>query len=215
MKIALIGTGNVGQALGSSLIREGHEVTFAARDVDKTRQVARQLGAQAADRPAQAAASADVVVLAVPYDALLDAADEIREQATGKVVVDVTNPGPATEGGPSAAERLAERLPDTHVAKAFNTLFGSLMGKPDLKGREVDALFATDSDEARTKLAELLGSLGFRPIDVGSLQAARQMEAMAWLNIQLQMRYDGDWSSTFVLLGAPQAAVREMAASRS
>lgn len=215
MRIAVIGTGNVGQALGSSLLRAGHEVTFAARDADKTRQVARQLGAKAADRPAQAVASAEVVVLAVPYDALPDAAGEIREQAAGKVVIDPTNPGPATGGGPSAAEQLAERLPGTHVAKALNTLFGTFMAQPDLHGRKVDALFATDSDEARSKVAELLSSLGFRPVDIGGLQSARQMEAMAWLNIQLQMRHGGDWSSTFVLVGAPEAAVREVAASRS
>jgi len=215
MKVAIIGTGNVGQALGSSLLRSGHEVTFAARDADKTRQVAQQLGAASADQPAQAAAQAEVTILAVPYNALAEVAEEIRGSVEGKVVIDPTNPGPASSGGPSAAERLAERLPGGHVAKALNTLFGSFMAQPDLQQRKVDALFATDSDDARAKVAELLGSLGFRPLDVGGLEAARQMEAMAWLNIQLQMRYSGDWNSTFVLVGAPAAAVRETASSRN
>ena len=215
MRIALIGTGNVGQALGSSLVREGHSVTFAARNRDKTRQVAQQLGAQAADEPAKAVRDADVVVLAVPYDALSDVAQSIGNEAAGKVVIDPTNPGPSTEGGPSAAEQLAERLPGAHVAKAFNTLFGAFMARPDLQGRRVDALFATDSDEARARIIDLLTSLGFRALDAGDLRSARAMEAMGWLNIQLQLRHGGDWSSTFVLVGAPEAAVREMAASRS
>jgi hypothetical protein len=47
------------------------------------------------------------------------------------------------------------------------------------------------------------------------LSSARQMEAMAWLNIQLQLRYGGDWKSTFVLIGAPEEAVRETAGSRA
>jgi 8-hydroxy-5-deazaflavin:NADPH oxidoreductase len=101
------------------------------------------------------------------------------------------------------------------VAKAFNTLFGSLMAQPDLQGRTVDALFATDSDEARPKVTDLLSSLGFRALDAGNLSSARQMEAMAWLNIQLQLRYGGDWKSTFVLVGAPEDAVRETAGSHA
>ncbi|HUG47208.1 MAG TPA: NAD(P)-binding domain-containing protein [Candidatus Limnocylindria bacterium] len=213
MKVAIIGTGNVGQALGSTLVRAGHDVTFAARDAAKARQVAQQLGAAAAHEPAKAAAQAEVTILAVPYGALANVADEIRDSVAGKVVIDPTNPGPATEGGSSAAEWLAEKLPEAHVAKALNTLFGSFMAQPDLQERTVDALFATNSDLARSKVAELLGSLGFRPLDVGNLDSARQMEAMAWLNIQLQMRYSGNWNSTFVLVGAPEAAIRQTTAS--
>lgn len=213
MKIAVIGTGNVGSALGGSLVRAGHEVVLAARDADKTRQVAQKVGARAADEPAQAVRDAEAVILAVPYDALLETASEIGDAAAGKVVIDATNPGPATAGGPSAAERLAERLPNAHVSKAFNTLFGSFMAQPDLQGQKVDALFATDSDAARPRVSDVLTSLGFRAVDVGSLDAARGMEAMAWLNIQLQLRYGGDWRSTFVMIGAPQAAVAEPAHS--
>ena len=55
MKIAIIGTGNVGTALGTAFARAGHDVTLAARDVDKTRTIAAEIGASAADSPAQAA----------------------------------------------------------------------------------------------------------------------------------------------------------------
>jgi predicted dinucleotide-binding enzyme len=211
MDVAVIGTGNVGTALAGSLGRAGHDVTISARDTHKARQLAAEVGARAETSIAAAVAAADLAILAVPYDALADVAAEIGPVAHGKVIVDVTNPGPATEGGPSAAERLAEMLPGAHVVKALNTLFGSFMAQPDLRQQRVDALFATDSEVARVTMGELLSSLGFRPLHVGGLTAARQMEALAWLNIQLQLRHGGDWSSTFVLLGAPESAVTEPA----
>jgi predicted dinucleotide-binding enzyme len=201
MKVAIVGTGNVGRALGSSLTRAGHQVTFAARDAAKTRQVASEVGASAAETSDAAVSGAEVVILAVPFGALQAVAGEIRPQTTGKVVVDVSNPlkpdysGLATEGGPSAAEQLAGYLPGAHVAKAFNTLFGSLQADPTTLGTTVDALFATDDDEARRSLVDLISSLGFRPVDAGSLQAARQMESLAWLNMRMQIQYGGDWRS--------------------
>lgn len=208
MKIAIIGTGNVGQALGGSIARTGHDVTFAGLDDAKARRVASELGASAGQTPAQAAADADVVILAVPFTALEDVATALGEQATGKVVIDATNPlkpdysGLATSG-PSAAEQLATLLPGAHVVKAFNTIFGSLQAEPGALGTKIDALFATDDEEARQKVAELIGSIGLRPVDAGPLEAARQMESLAWLNMRIQMRYGGDWRSTFVMLGAP------------
>lgn len=214
MRIAIIGSGNVGGALAGTFNRSGHQVLLAARDLEKTRRVAQETGAQAAESAAAAAGSAEIVVLAVPYGALSEVAREIRDDVRDKVVIDLTNPGPQTGDGRSAAEQLADELPEAHVAKALNTLFGAFMAQPDLREQRVDALFATDSDTARGVLAELLTTLGFRAIHAGGLETARQMEAMAWLNIQLQMRYEGDWTSTFVLLGAPEGAVVDLAGDR-
>ncbi len=131
------------------------------------------------------------------------------------MVVDVTNPlkpdysGVATEGGPSAAEQLAGFLEGARVAKAFNTVFGALQADPKTQGSTIDALFATDDVEARQKLVQLIPSLGFRAVDAGPLNAARQMEALAWLNMRMQMQFGGDWRSTFVLIGAPVGATHE------
>jgi predicted dinucleotide-binding enzyme len=139
-------------------------------------------------------------------------ADELRPIADGKVLIDVTNPltpdysAVVTAGGPSAAEQIAERVPAAHVAKAFNTLFASVQADPRASGQPADALFATDDDDARATLFALLESLGFRPVDVGALARARELEAMAFLNISVQMRHGGDWTSAYVLTGAPRAA---------
>jgi len=211
MKVAIIGTGNIGQALGGTLARAGHDVTLAARDTDKTAAVATSVGARAAS-VADAARDAEVVILAVPYASLEAIADEIRPVVDGKVVVDVTNPlnadysGLVTAGGASAAERLAELLPRARVAKAFNTLFGSIQADPAAHGRAIDAFYASDDARAKGLLSELMESAGFRPVDAGSLAAASQLEALAFLNIRMQVQFGGDWRSTFVLVGAPAGA---------
>lgn len=212
MNVAIIGTGNVGSALGGSLVRAGHTVTFAARDGAKTQELARTVGAQAASTLAGAAAAADTVVIAVPYAAIDDVAREIADAVVGKVVIDATNPlkpdysGLATDEM-SGAEELAAALPGARVAKAFNTLFAGVNADPRALGTTVDALFATDDETARSTVAELASSVGFRPIHVGPLEAARELEAMAWLNIRLQMVSNGGWATAFVLVGAPEAAV--------
>ena len=219
MKVAVIGTGNVGSAIGGTLARAGHEVVFAARDQEEVRQVAEGLGAQAADSPAAAVAGADVAILAIPWGSVEDVTDEIRESLDDTVVVDVTNPlspdysGLATSGGLSAAERVADRLPRARVVKALNTLFGSVQAEPNALGTTIDAFYATDDPTARTRIAELLSSIGFRPVNVGGLAAARELEALAFLNIRLQMLAGGDWRSAFVLRGAPASAVEAPAGS--
>jgi hypothetical protein len=212
MRIAIIGTGNVGSALGGSLVRAGHQVTFAARDAIKAATVARDTGAAAAASPAEAAADADVIVLAVPYGSTAAVAEQLAPVATGKVVVDVTNPltadysGLATAGGPSAAERLEGPLAGALVVKAFNTLFAGVQGNPAALGTTLDALYATDDDAAATTIAALAESIGFRPVRVGPLAAARELEAMAWLNIRLQLLSDGGWQTSYLLVAPPAAA---------
>lgn len=213
MQIAIIGTGNVGQALGRSLTRAGHNVTLAARDAAKAQRVARDIGVSAAPDAAAALENAEVVILAVPFGSIEQVADEIRPGVAGKTVIDVTNPlkddysGLANEGAPSAAEQLAELLPEARVVKAFNTLFGAVQADPGTLGTTVDALFATSDDVARATVAELIGSLGLRPVNAGPLEAARQMEALAWLNMRMQLQSSGDWRATFVLVNAPEAAI--------
>jgi hypothetical protein len=213
MKVAIIGTGNVGSALGGTLARAGHEVTFAAQDAAKTREVAARAGAVASASVAEAVADADVVVLAVPYSAADGVAREIAPAVGGKVVIDATNPirpdysGLATGPEASGAELLAGPLGDAKVVKAFNTLFAGVQANPAGLDTRIDALFATDDEAARDTVALLATSAGFRPVHVGPLAAARELEAMAWLNIRLNMLTGGSWQSSYVLVGAPEAAV--------
>jgi hypothetical protein len=213
MRVAIIGTGNVGRALGGSLVRAGHEVTFAGRDTGKAGRVAAELGGFAADTAADAAWAADAIVLAVPSGEVEAVVAGIGSAAAGKVVLDATNPlkpdysGLANAGGPSTAERVAELVPGARVAKAFNTLFGAVQADPTTHGTMLDALYATDDDVAAATVSELASSIGFRPVRVGPLAAGRELEAVAWLNIRLQLIDGGDWRTAFVLVGPPATSV--------
>jgi 8-hydroxy-5-deazaflavin:NADPH oxidoreductase len=211
--IAIIGTGNVGKAIGSGAAKAGYDVVFAGRDADKARTVAAAAGARTAPTAREAVAGADIVVLAVPYAAITEIAAEIAPVAAGKVVIDPTNPlkadysGLSTGGDTSAAEELARLLPESSVVKAFNTVFAGNAADPQALGFQLDSLFATDDEAAKDAVCGLSGSIGFRPIHVGPLAAARELEAMAWLNIRLQLISNGNWNTAYALVSPPEAAL--------
>ena len=205
MKIAIIGTGNVGAALAGSLVRAGHGVSLVARDAAKAKRVATDLRATLAASPAEAAGAADIIVLAVPFGAVAELAREIGPSTKGKVVIDATNnlkpdySGLASTDGTSAAEQIAVWFQGASVVKAFNTLFASIQADPTSLGQTVDLLIAGDDAAAKSLVAQLATSIGLRPVDAGPLVGAREMDAMAWLNMSLQMRTGGNWHSSFVL----------------
>jgi NADPH-dependent F420 reductase len=202
MKVAIIGAGNVGKALGTSIARAGHDVTIAAKHPEHARAAAQEIGAIAAPTSAAAASDADVVILAIPFVGAGDeVAREIRDAVAGKTVVDVTNPmrpdfsGLATEGS-SAAEEFQRRLPEAHVVKAFNTIFATNQAHPS---REIDGYVAGDDDKAKQQVISLIDSIGFAPLDVGPLTAARYLEGMAVINIGLNAQNGWTWTSAWKL----------------
>ena len=212
MKIAIIGTGNVGRALGTSFAGAGHQVVLSGHEAAKTAEAASAIGALPAGSAAEAVGAADIVVIAVPYTAVPSVAAEIAPFVAGKVVIDATNTlkpdysGLATGDGPSGAELLAAVLPGARVVKAFNTLFAANQGNPRALGTTLDALYATDDAEAHATFAALASSIGFRPVSVGPLAAARELEAMAWLNIRLQLLSNGSWQTAYVMVAPPAVA---------
>ncbi|HET7646632.1 MAG TPA: NADPH-dependent F420 reductase [Candidatus Limnocylindria bacterium] len=202
MKVAIIGAGNVGKALAGSISRAGHEVTISASTPESARQAADAVGVAAAESNVDAASRAGVVILAVPFvGAGSEVAREIRDAVAGKTVVDATNPlkadasGLATTGT-SAAEEFQKLLPDARVIKAFNTIFAANQASPS---PEIDAYVAGDDGDAKQEVIGLAESLGFTPLDVGSLQTARALEAMAYLNIGLNAANGWSWTSAWKL----------------
>ena len=210
MKVAMIGSGNIGQALGGALVAAGHELSLAARDRAAVESIAQKLGATVATTTAEAAATSEIVVLAVPYTSLETVAAEIKDSVAGKIVVDVSNPMGQAPSDTSAAEQLASWLPNARVVKAFNTTFAGLLANPKAHGQTLDVFYAANDLPAGRSVATLIRSIGFRPVYMGGLSMARQMEALAGLNIQLQIATKGDWRSSFVLVGAPEAAVGDL-----
>jgi 8-hydroxy-5-deazaflavin:NADPH oxidoreductase len=124
----------------------------------------------------------------------------------GKVVIDTTNrvdpaaPG-STLDGTSSAEQIQARAPGAKVVKAFNTAFASRQADPVVDGVALDGFLAGDDDQAKRTVTELVDSIGFRPIDVGPLVMARALEALALLNIMLQIRNNWPWQAGFKLVG--------------
>ncbi len=204
MKVTIIGAGNVGRALAGSATRAGHEVTISAAHADHAQTVARETGARASASNGDAVRDAQVAILAVPASAIDDLATEIGGGLAGKAVVDVSNrptPDPSGAVDASVAEAIQAKLPGAHVIKAFNTAFASRQADPLVDGVPVDGYVAGDDVEAKKTVLELVRSIGFRPIDVGPLVMARTLEAMAWLNINLQLQNHWSWQAGWKLVG--------------
>ena len=129
--------------------------------------------------------------------------------STGKPVVDVTNrisfgpSGPEIDTTSSNGEAIAALFPDAHVVKAFNTLFASNQADPIVDGVQLDGFVAGDDAAAKARVLELVASVGLNPVDVGPLSRARQLEALSFLNMALNITSNGTWQSGWKLVGAP------------
>lgn len=176
MKIAIVGEGHVGKALGLGLKRAGHEVRYGHRGPKKPVRQAAEWG--------------DVIILAVPHHATRDAAEEIGSTADGKVLIDVTNAldqnGNLAVGfTTSAAEQLQKLLPKSRVVKAFNTVFSQNQSTGRVGKEQLTAFIAGDDKMAKQTVMELSRDIGFEPVDVGPLKSARYLEPMAIMIIEL------------------------------
>ena len=206
MKIAIIGSGNVGKALAGAATKAGHTVRISATDVTHAEDAAKATRAQAAPSNKEAVKEAELVVLAVPANKVDEVVDALKSELNGKVIVDVTNRVnmkdlTATLDGTSNAEHIQEMAPNAHVVKAFNYAFASKMANPQVDGTNLDAFLAGDDKTAKSKVAEFAESIGFRPIDAGPLAMSRALEAMGVLNIQLQIQHGWPWQSGYKLIG--------------
>jgi NADPH-dependent F420 reductase len=206
MDIAIIGSGNVGSGLASAFSRAGHNVAITSTETDVAQEVAEEVGGRAFETNAEAAQGADVIVLAVPYAGVGSILDDLGEAVDGKIIIDVTNrisredPASVLDGS-SNAEQIQAAAPTSRVVKAFNTVFAARQVDPEIDGIHLDGYVASDDDDAKETVLELVSSLGFRPIDVGGLAMARALEAMGALNISLQIRNGWSWQMGWKLLG--------------
>ena len=185
MKIALLGGGNVGGALGTAWSRHGHEVYFGvldpkAADMKKTLSACRN-GVRAGS-PRDAAAFGEVIVLALPWPAVESTLATIN--VAGKTVIDCTNPPPGTAG----AELIAKKFASANVAKCFNTTGANNMSNPRY-GDGAAAMFAcSDHAAAKATAMQLATDAGFEAFDLGPLANAALMESFARLWIWLASR---------------------------
>ena len=202
MNIGIIGAGNVGRALAKASVRAGHAVAITSSNVEEAGHVAAELGATAAGSNTDAIADADIVILAVPFDAVDAIAAELGSALDGKTLIDVTNRfSPEQLDGTSNAELMQGMAPTATVVKAFNTIFAAHQADPVIDDIQLDGYVAGDDGDAKRRVLELVASLGFRPIDAGPLTMARALEGMGTLNISLNMSNGWPWQTGWKLLG--------------
>jgi predicted dinucleotide-binding enzyme len=174
-KIAILGKGNVGGALARGLARNYSAVQAVGNDQNAQR---------------QAAAQADVVILAVPFPAIDAVVRNVASALDGKVVVDATNALDAKMNlalgySTSGAEELQKKLPRARVVKAFNSVFAQQMETGKVGSTPLTAFVAGDDASAKQTVSGLAQDLGFEAVDAGPLKNARLLEPLAYLNIQL------------------------------
>jgi len=188
--IAVIGTGNVGGALGPAFAQQGHTIIYGSREPDRAEVqalVARTTGDASVTGQAAAAAAADIVVIAVPGGVAEDVVRGLGD-LSGKIVLDPTNRVARADDGymdhaveTSNGELIQALAPDAHVVKAFNTLNYQTMIDP---GGPVTIPIAGNDADAKAKVAGLVTGMGLEPMDVGPIRAAHVLEGMLtiWIN---------------------------------
>jgi predicted dinucleotide-binding enzyme len=136
---------------------------------------------------------AEIVLLAIPYNAVNEVLPQIKSLLKGKILIDVTNPlsedysslklGTTT----SAAEEIAEMLPGTSVVKAFYTVFAQVYASqnPKIQEKTISVFYVGDDDEAMKKVGGLIKQMGFDAVNCGPLKSARNLEPMALMNITM------------------------------
>jgi predicted dinucleotide-binding enzyme len=203
MRLGIIGAGHVGGTLGRLFEAQGHDVRFGVRDPDK--QAAGGLPRDRSGSVSDAAAFGDVILLAIPWDALNDAL-AATGPLTGKTVIDCVNPllpdlsGLALGTTTSAGEEIQKLLPGAKVVKCFNTLGAANFANPEFDDQKASMFFAGDDAGAKLIVAALGKQLGFDMIDAGPLSQSRWLEAMAILWITMAYKYGGSQRSAFKLL---------------
>ncbi|HEU4527736.1 MAG TPA: NADPH-dependent F420 reductase [Actinomycetota bacterium] len=204
MNVAIIGTGNVGGALARTLSSAGHQIVVTSTTPEEAQALANEVGGRSVRSNVEAIEAADIVIMAVPFDAIGSIVAEVGATLEGKVVIDVTNrmsqdnPGSVVDGT-SNAEQVQSMVPGAYVVKAFNTVLASRQADPKIADMPVDNFVAATDPAAKATVVDLVRSIGMRPIDAGPLEAARVLEGMGALNIFLNMQ-GGTWQNAWKLV---------------
>ena len=183
MRIAIVGAGRVGGALGTALRPKGHDIVYGVRAPERSQE-------RNAKSVAEAISASEVVIIATPWSAAESLVCEHAWSLAGKILIDATNPlnpnasALAVDFDTSGAEMLQSQAPAARVFKAFNSVSADVLANPRFaEGRA--AMFVAGPEGAEKKrVMELVTDVGFDAVDAGPLKSARLLEPMAILCIQ-------------------------------
>jgi predicted dinucleotide-binding enzyme len=204
MKISVLGTGTVGQAMAASLTKSGHQVFMGTRNVDNTltrteadgwgnpgigtwikenSQVELVTFNEAVER------GNELIVFAMNGQAAFDCLDSVGEfLLKGKVMIDISNPLDFSQGFPpslfvsnteSLGEQIQNKFPSLHVVKTLNTISHPVMVNPKLVEGNHNVFISGNNQEAKAKVTSVLNSFGWKEkniIDLGDITSARATE---------------------------------------
>lgn len=212
MRIAIIGAGQVGRAIGAGWSKAGHDVVYGVRTLGEPEMagfMARAGGKEAS--VAAAARDTEAIALALPWQAAAAALPELGDVA-GQIVIDCMNPLTMRDGvlqldcgfDTSGAERVAGWLPGARVVKTLNQVGAEVMADASGFAAKPAMFVAGDDAAAKTIVSALVAELGFDVMDAGALRQARLLEpmAMVWINQALMRGKGRDWAFAALHRGA-------------
>jgi predicted dinucleotide-binding enzyme len=191
--ITIIGSGNMARAIGTRAVAAGRELQILDRTPDNAAKLAAELGGNTTSGGLGDIPDGDIVVLALYFGPAKEVATHYGDTLSGKTVIDIGNPintdtfdSLVVESGTSAAEEIAKLLPGAHVVKAFNTTFAGPLAAGSAGGMPLDVFIASDSETAGNEVAAFAAAAGLRPLKVGGLHHARELEGFQLLIMALQ-----------------------------
>lgn len=210
-QITIIGSGNMARAIAVRMLKARRSVQILGRNGEKTRELVEFLGAGAQGGGEGAVIEGGIIFLATPFAEAKKSVLFYGEALAGRVIVDISNPVDLatfdqllTPAGTSAAEQIAlHASPEAFVVKAFNTCLAKPLEAGAVAGIPLDVFIAGDSEQAKAKVSAVVAASGLRPIDVGPLRRARELESIMLLVMGLQVNPAHDsfnWNTSLNLL---------------
>jgi predicted dinucleotide-binding enzyme len=193
-KVAVIGLGNIGTAVAANLVKGNRSVIVADRTFEKANALSQKLGNLAQPASIDAAIKeADIIVLAVWFDAIKELFNTYSTELQGKIIVDPSNPiAPDENGGfkkiidkdQSAGQILSTLLPkDAKLVKALGTLGVASLTNAAFQSPDKAVLFyATDDVSINKEIEELIYDNGFEPVSVGGMNQSIRIEVFGDLH---------------------------------
>ena len=185
MRIGIIGSGNIGGAIGTLWAQAGHEILFSSRNPDGLADLVAEAGPRArAGYPQDAAAFGPVVFLALPYTAIPQIGRDYGALMQGKIVMDCSNPSASRDGAMAEVARekgsgvaTAEYIPGTRVVRAFGTInYRFALENAHRAGDKIGIPIAGDDSEAVQVASALVVDAGFEPVLVGGLDSSKRFD---------------------------------------
>jgi predicted dinucleotide-binding enzyme len=203
-RISILGAGKIGLALATLWLRAGHSICLGSRNPEKLQSVVDNLGLRVSIKYiGDAAASGEIIVLAVPYSAVNDLTSQIKNEVKNKIIIDATNPfGLSPEGhvistlglNTTAGTYMTSLLPNSTIIRGFTHIMDELLVS---RGRKQPGLFAIaiagDDPAAKSIVADLVSDTGFIPVDIGTLLESAPLDPGGVLFPQLLTAADMKW----------------------